>query len=75
MKVGDFITRNLAGIRMRIRIASITDDRIDCGWEFDRKTGAEIDDFLDWGPPPKMTGSYIDLESASDNPELAREEV
>ena len=35
-------------------------------WEFDKKTGAEIDDDLGWGPPTaeepnKMTGSFIEM--------------
>ena len=63
MQVGDMITRWLAGtIPMELRITAITDDRIICGdYEFDKATGAEIDEFLGWGPPPKfhMTGSYI----------------
>lgn len=61
MQVGDVVTRYLAGtIPMDLRISAITEDRIVCGaWQFDRKTGAEIDDDLGWGPPPKMTGSYI----------------
>ncbi len=28
--------------------------------KLDRATGAEIDEELGWGPPPLMTGSYID---------------
>lgn len=64
LKVGQYVTRFLAGsIPMTLHVTSITDDRILCGeYEFDRKTGAEIDDFLGWGPPPKMTGSYITVQ-------------
>lgn len=64
MQVGDFVTRWLAGtIPMELRITEITNDRIICGggWEFDKVTGAEIDDDLNWGPPPKMTGSFIKM--------------
>jgi hypothetical protein len=43
---------------MKLRITAITTERIICGsWEFDRKTGAEIDEDLGWGP--QGTGSYI----------------
>jgi hypothetical protein len=51
----------LAGeIAMELRVTEITEDRVICGaWEFDKRTGAEIDDDLGWGPPPKITGSYI----------------
>jgi len=60
---GDIVTRWLAGsIPMDLRVAEVTDDLIMCGWEFDRKTGAEIDEDLGWGPPPKMTGSYITVK-------------
>lgn len=64
MKVGDVITRMLAGtIPMKLKITEITDDQIICGaWQFDKATGAEIDDHLNWGPPPKMTGSFIKYE-------------
>lgn len=66
IKIGDMITRWLAGtIEMQLRVTDITEDRIICGnnggWEFDKKTGAEIDDDLGWGPPPKMTGSFIKI--------------
>jgi hypothetical protein len=61
IEIGQFVTRMLAGeIEMQLRVTAITEDRIICGgWEFDRLTGAEIDDDLGWGPPPRMTGSYI----------------
>ena len=67
MKVGDTVTRWLAGtIPMELRVTDITDDRIVCGaWEFDLRTGAEIDEDLGWGPPPKMTGSFIKLPGIS----------
>lgn len=62
LKVGNFVVRNMCGIQMRLRISKITPSKIHCGgWEFDRKTGAEIDEELGWGAPPKMTGSYIHL--------------
>lgn len=66
IKVGDVVTRYLAGeLRLNLEVTDVTHDRIICGdWEFDRRTGAEIDDLLDWGPPPKRTGSYIIKEDS-----------
>lgn len=63
LKIGDSVVRMLAGkIPMALKVSDITDQRIICGpWEFDRVTGAEIDDDLGWGPPPAMTGSFIKL--------------
>lgn len=59
-KVGVFAIRNMAGIEMKLRITEITDDKIVCGpWEFDRETGAEIDEDLMWGPVYGRTGSYL----------------
>ena len=59
--VGKVVTRWLAGnIPMDFNITEVTDDRIICGdWIFDRTTGAEIDEYLGWGPPPLVTGSFI----------------
>lgn len=60
IKPGDWALRNLAGAVMRLKITEVTDTRIKCGeWEFDKSTGAEIDEFLNWGPPPLTTGSAI----------------
>ena len=59
---GDTIVRNLAGCQHRIVVENVTDELIYTfgGWTFDRKTGAEVDEVCDWGPPPKLTGSYIE---------------
>jgi hypothetical protein len=65
IKVGDTVTRWLAGtIPMELRVTEVTDTEILCGergvgWMFDKKTGAEIDEELGWGPPPSRTGSFI----------------
>jgi hypothetical protein len=62
IKVGDVVTRMLAGtIPLELLVTEVTDTKIICGggWEFDKATGAEIDDFLNWGPPPLMTGSFL----------------
>ena len=50
--VGDFVLRWFGGIPkpMRLKVTQLTADRIICGaWEFDRQTGAEIDEDLGWG--------------------------
>jgi hypothetical protein len=58
MKVGDIVTRNLAGAEMRLCITEIDETFVHCGpWKFDRKTGAEIDEELGWGNDG--TGSYL----------------
>jgi len=47
--VGDFVLRWFGGIPkpMRLKVTQLTADRIICGaWEFDRQTGAEIDEDL-----------------------------
>ena len=66
VNVGDMVTRYFAGERgFSLAVTGITSDRIICAdWEFDRATGAEIDDVLDWGPPPKATDSYIVKEDS-----------
>jgi len=46
---------------MRLTITEIKDGLIYCGpWTFDESTGAEVDEYLEWGPPPLMTGSFIE---------------
>lgn len=59
--VGKVVTRWLASeLAMDLAITEVTDDLIICGdWTFDRTTGAEIDEYLGWGPPPLMTGSLL----------------
>ena len=61
IKKDDMVTRMLAGtIPMELKVTEVTDTKIICGpWEFDKATGAEIDDYLNWGPSPKFTGSYL----------------
>ena len=62
LKVGDVVTRMLGGtIPMRLSVSAITDRIITCSdWQFDKASGAEIDEELGWGPLPLMTGSYLD---------------
>ena len=61
VKVGSEVVRLLGGeISMPLKVTALTDAQIVCGaWTFDRKTGAEIDEELEWGPPPLATGSYL----------------
>jgi molybdenum cofactor biosynthesis enzyme MoaA len=64
MKVGDTVVRSFGGDgpKMKLVITAITADAIICGaWLFDKKTGAEIDEDLGWGPPPLHTGSFIEV--------------
>jgi hypothetical protein len=58
---GDKVTRNMAGIIMELTVESVTEDRIITagGWEFCRRTGVEIDDYLGWGPQYGVTGSFL----------------
>lgn len=58
--VGDTVFRFVGGnaALMPLQVTAVTEDRIICGgWEFDKRTGAEIDELLGWGP--SLTGSYI----------------
>lgn len=57
--VGDTVFRFIGNAILRpIQVTAVTDERIVCGaWEFDKRTGAEIDELLGWGPT--LTGSYI----------------
>ena len=60
LKVGDTVTRNLAGAPHELKVTELTPDTVVCDlWEFCRKTGAEIDEDLEWGPKYGKTGSYL----------------
>jgi hypothetical protein len=61
VQVGDFVIRMLAGVMpMRLRVTARTPDLIVCGeWTFDARSGAEIDEYLEWGPAFGTTGSFI----------------
>jgi hypothetical protein len=60
VQVGDECQRVFRGESLMIlRVTEVTDDLIICGpWTFDRATGAEIDEDLNWGPSTK-TGSVL----------------
>lgn len=68
IQAGSVVTRVLAGeLPIQLVVTQVTDDRIICGdIHFDRATGAEIDESLNWGPPPLVTGSFI-AEIAGDH--------
>jgi hypothetical protein len=68
VKVGDKVVRMLAGkIRMELTVTAVEETKIVCGWwDFDRATGAEIDEDLGWGPPPLITGSFLVHEEKVD---------
>jgi len=58
LKAGDQVHRFLGLVPMLLRVSQVTPDRVICGaWEFDRATGAEIDEELGWGTGG--TGSFI----------------
>lgn len=58
LKLGDQVHRMLGPVPMLLKVTGLTPDRVTCGlWEFDRQTGAEIDEELGWGP--EETGSWI----------------
>lgn len=69
LKVGDKITRLMAGIPIPLTIWKIengvifTENNIitkEAGWRFDAETGAEIDEDLGWDGKT-VTGSYIQI--------------
>ena len=64
LQVGDTVRRIIRGVAaMEMKVTGVTDDKVICGpWEFCRLSGAEIDEDLNWGPPPKQTGSMIMLK-------------
>lgn len=69
LKKGDSVLRMLAGtIPQPVKVLKVKEDVIVCGdgrpgafWEFDAATGAELDEDLNWGPPPlyPYTGSVL----------------
>ena len=55
---GTIVTRMMCGMPMELRVTEVTDALIKCGpWEFDKLTGAEVDEELGWGR--QETGSYL----------------
>lgn len=71
MKVGDTVIRVLAGVvEMPMVVRKVSDTQIEASpegwtfenWTFDKSTGAEIDDLLEWGPNYGATGSFLKLD-------------
>jgi len=66
LKPGDKVTRMLAGtIPVELTVNLVKNGLIVAGglWTFDAETGAEIDEGLNWGPPPLSTGSFLKPET------------
>ncbi len=62
VKAGDFVERWFGGgpKQMLLRVSEVTDAKIICGpWEFDRRTGHEIDEKMRQILPPGIIVSYI----------------
>ena len=73
LKVGDKVTRSLAGVvDMSMIVKEVTPELLVCDvdqepspitdgkyWTFDRLTGAEVDEELGWGPATGVTGSVL----------------
>jgi hypothetical protein len=61
IETGTEVTRMVAGtIPSKLLVTKIEDGLIYCGpWKFCAETGAEVDEELDWGPPPLATGSFL----------------
>jgi len=63
------VYRHLGGVLcMPLTVTSVTENHIVCGdWTFDRLTGVEIDDVLQWGPAWGVTGSYIRAKETTES--------
>jgi len=73
LKVGDKITRMLAGAPMKLKITEIDDKLIHCGWwAFSKITGAEVDEELGWDGIT-ITGSYIKEPEPTPEPTIVME--
>ncbi len=67
---GDFVTRNMGGALMDLRVTEVDEDFIYCGpkdkgWKFSRLTGFEVDEDLGW--TAHMSGSRL-VEGGSREP-------
>ena len=64
IKAGDIVLRLLAGkVPVKLKVTAVTDSIINCGggdgWNFSRLTGAEEDDYMEWGDQHGKTGSFL----------------
>lgn len=60
VRIGDTVFRFLGSIAtpLPLRVSAVTEERIICrDWQFDKRTGAEVEELLGWGPA--LTGTYI----------------
>ena len=58
IKVGDKVTRIMAGMKMSLIVTDLSEFFIFCGdWKFDRQTGVEIYEELGWDN--EGSGSYL----------------
>jgi hypothetical protein len=64
IKEGDEVMRVLAGVHpMHLRVTAVDAQHIHCGpWKFDRRTGGEVDEQLEWDGV--RTGSYLEPRKA-----------
>lgn len=75
LRVGDVVVRMLAGtLPMKLQVSDITEQLIVCSaWQFDKATGAEIDEELGWWPPPLHDRElYRPIENGTWCPETSR---
>lgn len=67
IKAGDVIERMLGfSIPMYLVVQDVTDERIECGWVFDRNTGLEIDEDI------SVTVSYISKILTEDEKKIVK---
>lgn len=61
LKVGDFAVRDFCGIKQRGKVTAVDETTLmfQGMWTFDRKTGAEEDEDLQWGVKYGRTGSTL----------------
>ncbi len=57
LRVGDVVVRMLAGtLPMKLQVSEVTEQLVVCSaWQFDKATGAEINEELGSGPRSLMT--------------------
>ncbi len=62
LRAGDRVLRTFGSHpAMTLTTTEVGGGLIRCGpWTFDRETGAEVDEDLQWGPAFGRTGSYIE---------------
>ncbi len=69
IKKGDVVERMLGfAIPCYLIVQEVTEDRIDCGWEFDRNTGLEVDEDI------PTTVSYIRRVLTEEQKEIIKTE-